>query len=465
MSGNKTRLEVVAQILDCEACSLWKEANSPVPFSGPVEAKIAVVGEAPGAQEDKACKPFIGPAGEYLREKLTEAGFDTNELAFINTVSCFPFGTPTPENVAACAPNKRAQIELIEPEWVLLVGNVAIKAVYSALGVKHGRGRPFVIDGQRYFATYHPSAVLRDGRLSKPFGQDLKAFAELTRLSEWSSAIPDACSACPVDAIWIEDTGLGWCEVHMPADERRKYDARMALIQQDYEEAKARRDAKNTCPYCGRVMFGKGKLGPSRDHMVPVSRLRRNGITLNGNVIMCCSDCNGSKNDFTPAEWLEQLEKEVEPGELTLIRIEKLRGLRGTLRYFSFPKTVERPGQEPNISADDYAVSVVGSDWRKAVEAGSAAQGMDMAETGADSDWMDRAWGVLVGYLRSHQEFFVDDFWAHSGLERPRESRALGPLVNRAAREGLMEKSGVFRKSTASNQTEKPVWTSRAYAA
>ena len=90
-------------------------------------------------------------------------------------------------------------------------------------------------------------------------------------------------------------------------------------------------------------------------------------------------------------------------------------------------------------------------------------EGLDRVERGADSDWLTMAWSTLVDYLRTHVLFFVDDFWRDTNLERPRESRALGPLVLRAARLKMMEKTGQFRKSVASNMTEKPIWRSLIY--
>lgn len=85
----------------------------------------------------------------------------------------------------------------------------------------------------------------------------------------------------------------------------------------------------------------------------------------------------------------------------------------------------------------------------------------------ADPAWAAAAWDALMTYLRTHPEFFADDFWnaTETVLARPRESRALGPIVLRAARLGHMVKSGRFRKSTASNMTEKPIWTSNLYRA
>lgn len=79
----------------------------------------------------------------------------------------------------------------------------------------------------------------------------------------------------------------------------------------------------------------------------------------------------------------------------------------------------------------------------------------------ADKQWFSDAYRSLVLYLRHHDEVFVDDFWEEVGLPEPRESRALGPVFLKAARAGLMEKTGVFRKSIRSHLTEKPVWRSR----
>ena len=85
--------------------------------------------------------------------------------------------------------------------------------------------------------------------------------------------------------------------------------------------------------------------------------------------------------------------------------------------------------------------------------------GVARAEAGAKEAWLVLAYAALVAHLRAHGEFFVDDLW-RSGLERPRESRALGAVVQRAARERLMEKTGEYRQSRSSNLSPKPVWRS-----
>jgi hypothetical protein len=90
------------------------------------------------------------------------------------------------------------------------------------------------------------------------------------------------------------------------------------------------------------------------------------------------------------------------------------------------------------------------------------ADGMQRAEAHASLDWKEAAFAALSAYLAEHETFFCDDIWS-CGLERPAESRALGPVIARAARERLMERSGEHRKSVASHLSEKPVWRSLVY--
>lgn len=95
--------------------------------------------------------------------------------------------------------------------------------------------------------------------------------------------------------------------------------------------------------------------------------------------------------------------------------------------------------------------------------ANDAAAGMAQVEAGADPSWMTAAWLALLDYLRTHPTFFTDDFWRESGLEMPRELRAIGPLVRRAANAGLITKTGEYRPSVRSRMSANPVWHSTIY--
>lgn len=88
---------------------------------------------------------------------------------------------------------------------------------------------------------------------------------------------------------------------------------------------------------------------------------------------------------------------------------------------------------------------------------------LSAVEAGADAEWMALAWHTLCDYLKRHQEFFVDDFWTDTQLRQPREARAFGPIVLRAARSGYIERTERSRPSVRSRLGHKPVWRSMLY--
>jgi uracil-DNA glycosylase family 4 len=234
------RLEVMEQVVSCETCELHENVVAPVFGTIPEGCRIAVVGEAPGEQEDDQGRPFIGPAGQLLRRLLTDAGIDPDTVAFINTVSCWPHGTPTWDHINACAPNKTAQLALTQPRLVIPVGQVAIKGFKPYLSAKHGRGRPWVQDGMVFCATYHPAAALRNGNYEKAIEADLQTIVEVLEADdgepwdEWPSwlsfLIPDTCAGCPLDLYLLDYDGLGWCEVHMPSHMIERMETHQAYL-------------------------------------------------------------------------------------------------------------------------------------------------------------------------------------------------------------------------------------------
>src|SRR5580698_6212725 len=132
-----TRITTRARILSCTACDLRDRATSPVPFSGSNPNHIVVIGEAPGATEDKLGEPFVGPAGELLRRALDQAFFSSglpvaidpiertsDFLTYLNVVSCYPAErrTPTQRQIKTCSGNLWAQLEAIRPSYGLLCG-------------------------------------------------------------------------------------------------------------------------------------------------------------------------------------------------------------------------------------------------------------------------------------------------------------------------------------------------------
>lgn len=173
-------------IQTCDACELHEHCVGPVPFRGPSPNRLMILGEAPGRDEDRAGKPFVGPSGKYLARALVERGLPVLKDWFVaNTVCCFPHGTPDTEAREACAVNLRLQVRLCDPDWVLVLGAVALGAVVKGAKVTALRGRvlevpggPFI--GRYVMPTFHPAAVLRaPHQYEREFLSDLSTFRQL----------------------------------------------------------------------------------------------------------------------------------------------------------------------------------------------------------------------------------------------------------------------------------------------
>lgn len=178
--------EIAARVRECTQCALSAGRTKAVPGIGVLDPVVMVIGEGPGAEEDRTGEPFVGRAGQYLDKWLAAIGVTRRENAFIaNIVKCRPPGNrdPRPEESAACMPYLREQIALIRPRAILTVGRIATSLlVDTSAGIGSLRGRTFYVDGYPLIPTYHPSAVLRNPDLRKPVWEDLKRLAELVGL-------------------------------------------------------------------------------------------------------------------------------------------------------------------------------------------------------------------------------------------------------------------------------------------
>ena len=163
-----------AAAADCRGCPLHEDATQTVFGRGEATARLALVGEQPGDVEDQKGLPFVGPAGQLLVQALDEAAVDRSDLYVTNAVKHFKFtprgkrrihATPDAAEVAACRPWLKAELEVVRPELVVLLGATAAKCVYgNAFRVTRSRGvlMPWPVEGgPQALATVHPSAVLR----------------------------------------------------------------------------------------------------------------------------------------------------------------------------------------------------------------------------------------------------------------------------------------------------------------
>ena len=155
------------QIKTCRKCRLWQGAKNGVPGEGPLHAKLMLVGQNPGAEEDKTGKPFVGRAGKFLNKVLVKNGIKREELFVTNLVKhVTPKNRkPLPDEIAACAPYLEAQVNAIKPKIVVLMGAVAWQAPR--------------VEGIEYVETYHPSAAMRFTKMRKKFEEDFRVLKEL----------------------------------------------------------------------------------------------------------------------------------------------------------------------------------------------------------------------------------------------------------------------------------------------
>ena len=166
------------RILTCTACELHKTRTQAVCGVGQLSADILVVGEAPGADEDKQGEPFVGRAGQLLNEMLRAIGHSREQVFIANILKCRPPQNrdPRPEEVRQCLPFLQAQIELIKPRLIVVVGRIAahnLLGVDTPIGKLRGRVHYFGEAGIPVVVTYHPAYLLRSpGQKSKSW-QDL----------------------------------------------------------------------------------------------------------------------------------------------------------------------------------------------------------------------------------------------------------------------------------------------------
>jgi uracil-DNA glycosylase family protein len=156
----------------CRGCHLWERATQTVFGEGSADAAVMLVGEQPGDQEDKAGRPFVGPAGRLLDEALAEAGIDRSLAYVTNAVKHFKWepkgkrrihAKPTWTELAACRPWLDAELEVVSPTALVLLGATAAQALLGKqFRVTKQRGEFVESDLAPYvLATIHPSAILR----------------------------------------------------------------------------------------------------------------------------------------------------------------------------------------------------------------------------------------------------------------------------------------------------------------
>jgi DNA polymerase len=162
--------ELRAAVAAFDGCALKKTATNLVFSDGNPEARLMLIGEAPGADEDRLGKPFVGVSGQLLDRMLTAIGYDRTNALITNVLFWRPPGnrTPTPTEIAACLPFVERMIEIVDPAVLVLVGGIAAKTMLArSEGIMKLRGRwlefrtPRMARPVPTIATFHPAYLLR----------------------------------------------------------------------------------------------------------------------------------------------------------------------------------------------------------------------------------------------------------------------------------------------------------------
>jgi len=187
---------VVAEVIGCRGCELWKHRRNPVPGEGNVDAAVIFVGEAPGYWEDVKGRPFVGAAGKLLDELLSEIGLSRGDIYIANILKCRPPENrdPSSDEVAACTPFLNRQIQIIGPRFIVTLGRHATSYILSEAGFPvegitklHGRTFTTKLLGLQLVVipTFHPAAALYNVKYKRGLEDDFQIVKlELEKLGE-----------------------------------------------------------------------------------------------------------------------------------------------------------------------------------------------------------------------------------------------------------------------------------------
>lgn len=184
MATKVGRLSAIhTEIYACTRCALHKGRSRTVPGAGSPDAEILFIGEAPGLHEDEQGLPFVGKSGQYLDELLAGIGLAREQVFIANVVKCRPPNNRDPftDEIEACNPYLRRQIEVIDPLVIATLGRYSMAMFFPNARISDIHGQPKFGTKRAYFPLYHPAAVLRNANLRPDMEAD---FARLLDIVE-----------------------------------------------------------------------------------------------------------------------------------------------------------------------------------------------------------------------------------------------------------------------------------------
>ncbi|MGH2399373.1 MAG: uracil-DNA glycosylase [bacterium] len=174
-------------MLQCRRCPLWQTRTQAVPGVGPPTARVMMVGEAPGRQEDLKGEPFVGTAGRFFDSLLASVGLTREDVYITNAVKSRPYigpppghnRTPSPGEISACRPWLDEQLRIIEPEIVVAMGRIALEYFLPGRKISEIHGKPQRQNGRIILPVFHPALARYGPELQATLRADFLKLREL----------------------------------------------------------------------------------------------------------------------------------------------------------------------------------------------------------------------------------------------------------------------------------------------
>ena len=177
LKGRSVLDAIAGEVSVCQLCPLAGSRTKAVPGEGPESARMMLVGEAPGREEDLSGRPFVGRGGKLLSAALETIGSPSEEVFITNVVKCRPPGNRVPlrlEWETCLGAHLSREIGAVAPKVVVLLGRTASAGLLGVSTLKETRGKLVRRDGRTYLPTYHPAAILRNPKLKRTFLRDFR---------------------------------------------------------------------------------------------------------------------------------------------------------------------------------------------------------------------------------------------------------------------------------------------------
>ncbi len=178
--------DLARTVADCRRCDLGRSRTQAVFGEGDPAAELVFVGEAPGAEEDRAGRPFVGAAGQLLTKIIASIGLERERVYICNVLKCRPPGNrnPLPSEIDACREHLTRQLDLLRPKVICALGTFAAQTLLSSQEpIGRLRGKVYDLNGVHLVPTLHPAALLYHPQNKRSVWEDMKLIAKLLGLN------------------------------------------------------------------------------------------------------------------------------------------------------------------------------------------------------------------------------------------------------------------------------------------